>query len=147
MECADFYRHAEMKMCMHHVYEFHKGIRSLVLCTLERSCAELLKERLDAQGIGYLVQPVAGGDKVNLYFGKSACLDVVQTFIDKPLNRLSPEQDFMLGSMLGYAVEQQCERYCKRRAAVIGCEIALHGSCEGGSSMRSSRAAFLPDTE
>ena len=39
--------------------------------------------------------------KVNLYFGKQECLDAVKTFIHKPLNRLSPEEDFMLGAYLG----------------------------------------------
>ena len=52
--------------------------------------------------------------KVNLYFGNRRCLDAVATFIHKPLNRLSPEEDFMLGTMLGYDIAGQCERYCKR---------------------------------
>ena len=55
------------------------------------------------------------GNKVNLYFGKRACLDAVKTFIDKPLNRLTPEEDFMLGAMLGYDITLQCERFCTRK--------------------------------
>ncbi len=68
---------------------------------------------LERQGIGYLVQEVAG-NKVNLYFGNRQCLEAVATFIHKPLNELSPEEDFMLGAMLGYDIVGQCERYCKR---------------------------------
>ena len=59
-------------------------------------------------------QPVTD-NKVNLYFGNRLCLDAVKTFVHKPLNELSPEEDFMLGAMLGYDITGQCERYCKRK--------------------------------
>ncbi|MBQ4279928.1 MAG: DUF2023 family protein [Rikenellaceae bacterium] len=115
MSAQEFARFGEMKMFMHHIYEFKKGIRSLVLCTMCRTCADLVAERLRGQGIGYVVQEV-DGRRVNLYFGKQACLDAVRTFVHKPLNRLTPEEDFMLGAMLGYDIAQQCERFCSRRA-------------------------------
>ena len=67
----------------------------------------------------YLLQPVTE-QKVNLYFGKRSCLDAVQTFVDKPLNKLTPEEDFMLGIMLGYDISMQCERYCKRKFHLSG---------------------------
>ena len=91
------------------------ALRQIVHRTLITSglAESLLAERLERQGIGYLIQEVAGS-KVNLYFGKRACLDAVRMFIDKPLNRLTPEEDFMLGTMLGYDIAGQCERYCKR---------------------------------
>ena len=65
-------------------------------------------------------QPYFWDDKVNLYFGKRSCLDAVQTFVDKPLNKLTPEEDFMLGIMLGYDISMQCERYCKRKFHLSG---------------------------
>lgn len=114
MSIEEFNRHDSMKLFLHHIYEFQKGVRSLVLCTMCRTCAALLCERLDRLGIGHLTQPVAGS-KVNLYFGSRRCLDVVATFVHKPLNRLTPEEDFILGAMLGYDIQGQCERYCKRR--------------------------------
>ena len=113
MSAEEFHRYDSMKLFLHQIYEFRKGVRNLVLCTMCRSCASLLAERLERQGIGYLIQEVAGS-KVNLYFGNRRCLDAVATFIHKPLNRLSPEEDFMLGTMLGYDIAGQCERYCKR---------------------------------
>ena len=113
MSAGDFSRYDNMKMLLHHIYEFRKGVRDLVLCTLCPTCAGLLIERLRSQGIDYLLQPVTE-QKVNLYFGKRSCLDAVQTFVDKPLNKLTPEEDFMLGIMLGYDISMQCERYCKR---------------------------------
>ena len=90
MSAEEFHRYDSMKLFLHQIYEFRKGVRNLVLCTMCRTCASLLAERL------------------------RRCLDAVATFIHKPLNRLSPEEDFMLGTMLGYDIAGQCERYCKR---------------------------------
>ena len=107
MSAEDFSRYGSMKLFMHHIYEFQKGVRSLVLCTMCRTCASLVCDRLYAQPVTY--------NKVNLYFGNRLCLDAVKTFVHKPLNELSPEEDFMLGAMLGYDITGQCERYCKRK--------------------------------
>lgn len=114
MSAEEFSRFSDMKMFMHHIYEFKKGVRDLVLCTMCRTCAELVGARLRRQQIDYVIQEVVG-NKVNLYFGKRACLDAVKMFIDKPLNRLTPEEDFMLGVMLGYDITLQCERFCNRK--------------------------------
>lgn len=114
MSADDFNRHTDLKMLLHHIYEFQKGVRRLVLCTICPTCARLMAERLQARRIDYLVQPVTA-DKVNLYFGHRACLDAVRMFVHKPLNELSAEEDFMLGVMLGYDLPMQCERYCTRK--------------------------------
>ena len=89
MSEQEYARFGDMKMFMHHIYEFKKGVRSLVLCTMCRTCASIVAERLRGQQIGYMIQEVSE-KKVNLYFGKQECLDAVKTFIHKPLNRLSP---------------------------------------------------------
>ena len=115
MSEQDYVRFGELKIFMHQIYEFKKGVRNLVLCTMCPTCAALVAERLRGQRIEYLIQEVTD-NKVNLYFGKRACLDAVRAFIDKPLNRLTPEQDFMLGAMLGYDIIQQCERFCRQRS-------------------------------
>lgn len=115
MSAEDYTRFGEIRMVMHHIYEFKKGIRSLVLCTMCHTCAKIVIERLNNQGIGHRLQEVSGQGKVNLYFGKQACLDAIGSFIHKPLNRLSPEEDFMLGAMLGYDIPMQCERFCNRK--------------------------------
>lgn len=117
MSAQDYLRFGQMKMFLHHIYEYRKGIRNLVLCTMCPTCARLLSERLERQGIDYLIRPV-GEAKVNLFFGKRACLEAVRAFVDKPLNKLTPEEDFMLGAMLGYDITIQCERFCRRRAAL-----------------------------
>ena len=115
MSEQDYVRFGELKIFMHQIYEFKKGVRNLVLCTMCPTCAALVAERLRGQRIEYLIQEVTD-NKVNLYFGKRACLDAVRAFIDKPLNRLTPEQGFMLGAMLGYDIIQQCERFCRQRS-------------------------------
>lgn len=91
MSEQEYARFGDMKMFMHHIYEFKKGVRSLVLCTMCRTCASIVAERLRGQQIGYMIQEVSE-KKVNLYFGKQECLDAVKTFIHKPLNRLSPRR-------------------------------------------------------
>ena len=114
MSAEDFNRYDSMKLFMHHIYEFQKGVRSLVLCTMCRTCAALVCERLDRLGIAHLIRPVTE-NKVNLYFGERACLETVRAFGRKPLNELTPEEDFMLGAMLGYDITLKCERFCKRK--------------------------------
>ena len=103
MSAEEFSRYDSMKLFLHQIYEFQKGVRSLVLCTMCRTCASLLSERLERLGIAYRIQSVTDS-KVNLYFGNRMCLETVATFIHKPLNELSAEEDFMLGAMLGFAL-------------------------------------------
>ena len=38
------------------------------------------------------------------------------TLIGYAAERLTPEEDFMLGVMLGYDLTMQCERFCNRRS-------------------------------
>ena len=123
MSAEEFSRYDSMKLFLHQIYEFQKGVRSLVLCTMCRTCASLLSERLERLGIAYRIQSVTDS-KVNLYFGNRMCLEAVATFIQKPLNELSAEEDFMLGAMLGYDIAGQCERYCKRKSPGVSSEQA-----------------------
>ena len=68
MSAEEFSRYDSMKLFLHQIYEFQKGVRSLVLCTMCRTCASLLSERLERLGIAYRIQSVTDS-KVNLYFG------------------------------------------------------------------------------
>ena len=141
MSADDFNRHTDLKMLLHHIYEFQKGVRRLVLCTICPTCARLVAERLQARRIDYLVQPVTA-DKVNLYFGHRACLDAVRMFVHKPLNELSAEEDFMLGVMLGYDLPMQRRSDLRPRFVSAGrgqCE-ALFGSVPSQSSTSARHA-------
>ena len=106
----------EMRVLMNHIYEYKKGVRRMVLFTCNRSFEQYATQRLCRQSIDYLVQP-AGRENINVYFGRRECLDAIRLFVTRPLCELSPEEDFILGAMLGYDICVQCERYCERKAA------------------------------
>ena len=39
MSAEEFRRYDSMKLFLHQIYEFRKGVRNLVLCTMCRTCA------------------------------------------------------------------------------------------------------------
>lgn len=102
-----------MKVLAHLIYEYTKGLRSLALHTIHTSEKDAAIERLRYYGINYIFQQV-NPEKVNVFFGDDNCLEIVKTFIDKRITDLSPEEDFILGVMLGYDRKQQFERYLDR---------------------------------
>lgn len=105
---------ADMKVFLNHVYEFKKGVRRMILYTVNRRLQKFATERLRSQNIEFIVQPV-DKNKINLFFGKPECIHAIRCIVDKPLNQLTPEEDFILGAMLGYDICAQCERYCARK--------------------------------
>ena len=115
---------SEMRVLMNHIYEYKKGVRRMILFTCNRRFEAFATQRLCHQSIDYVVQP-AGKENINLYFGRRECLDAIRLFVTRPLNELSPEEDFILGAMLGYDICAQCERYCERKAACkrTSCQI------------------------
>lgn len=108
---------ADLRVFHHHIYEFKKGIRNLILTTEKSKYKESISNKLKKENIDFLIHDI-DKNKINVYFGAKECVDVVRTFNPK-LNELTPEQDFMLGIMLGYDRVKQCERYMKIRNNVI----------------------------
>ena len=106
----------EIKVLMNHIYEYKKGVRRMILFTCNRRFEDIATQRLCRQCIDYVVQS-AGKENINIYFGRRECLDAIRLFVTRPLNELSPEEDFILGAMLGYDICVQCERYCERKTA------------------------------
>ena len=107
-------RPEELKVFLNHVYEFQKGVRQMVLYTVNRKYEAFAVARLEKQNIAYLIQPI-DGKKINLFFGKPECIHAVRCMVTRPLNQLTPEEDFILGTMLGYDIRAQCKRYCSRK--------------------------------
>ena len=105
---------AELKVFLNHVYEYKKGVRHLILHTLNKCYLPIAIERLKSQGICYTVQE-ASEHAVNLYFGRPECVETIRLITTRPLNQLSPEEDFILGALLGYDLRMQCERFRKRK--------------------------------
>lgn len=114
---------AELKVLMNHIYEYKKGVRRMILFTCNRRYEAFATQRLSRQAIDYVVQP-AGKENVNVYFGRRECLDAIRLLVTRPLNELSPEEDFILGAMLGYDICAQCERYCERKSKCRRCQQA-----------------------
>ena len=112
-----------MKVLMNHIYEYKKGVRRMILFTCNRRFEAFATNRLCRQSIDYVVQP-AGKENVNVYFGRKECLDAIRLFVTRPLNELTPEEDFILGAMLGYDICAQCERYCERKGRCANCQHA-----------------------
>lgn len=111
--CAD-YKTGEMQVLLHHIYEYKKGLRSLVLHTMSTDEQYKTEELLTRKGIRYLLQHV-NSKKINVFFGKEQCVKIVESFGVKALSDFTDEEDFILGIMLGYDRTQQCERYIKRK--------------------------------
>lgn len=115
---ASLQQNADLKVFHHHIYEYKKGVRNLILTTEKASAKIYIEKRLKNEGIDYVIQDV-NSEKINVFFGARDCVDVVRTFVGKRLNELSPEEDFLLGIMLGYDRIKQCERYLKMKNNVI----------------------------
>ncbi|KAA1056048.1 DUF2023 family protein [Azospirillum argentinense] len=94
----------------HHLYEYSKGVRPMVMMTLSTRDADTVTRKLAERFVDYHVQTVTEA-KVNVFFGNPACVAMVRSVVRKPLNQLTPEEDFILGTLLGYDREQQCRRF------------------------------------
>lgn len=112
---------ADMKVLMNHIYAYKKGVRRMVLYTFNKRYEEEVKLRLEHQHIKYIIMPV-GNDRLNLFFGREECLSAIRLMMTRPINELTPEEDFILGAMLGYDICVQCERYCERKGRCLNSE-------------------------
>lgn len=103
-----------MTVFCHHIYEYKKGLRNLVLHTLPAAARPDVERKLMNCGIDYLIHPL-GEKRINVFFGAEDCVEIVRR-IGKPcLSDYTHEEEFMLGIMLGYDRLRQCERYLQRR--------------------------------
>ncbi|MBM3163437.1 MAG: DUF2023 family protein [Chlorobi bacterium] len=106
-----------MKVLIHHIYEFRKGLRSLVMHTLPVRHMLEATAKLRRYGIDYHIHAV-GKKSINIFFGAPECVAVVRSVTgEKKLRDLNPEEDFVIGAMLGYDIRMQCERYLKKQGA------------------------------
>lgn len=108
----------ELKVFLNHIYEFKKGGRQMVLYTTNRKYEDFAVKRLTSQKIKYIIQPI-DDTRINVFFGRSECIKAVSMMINRPLNELTPEEDFILGALLGYDICGQCTRYCSRKKNTI----------------------------
>lgn len=97
-----------------YLYEFRKGVRTLFMLTMSALEAAQVQKRLDREDIEHYVHRPSD-TKANVFFGRAPCVAMARTIVTKPLSALSAEEDFILGTLLGYDREQQCQRYLTRR--------------------------------
>ena len=107
-------RTIDMQILTHHIYEYNKGLRNLVLHTMGTEEKTKAKELLTSREISYCFAKV-NAEKVNLFFGDEVCIKIIRSFGGKSLSDYTDEEDFILGTMLGYNRILQCERYIKRK--------------------------------
>ncbi|MDF3127772.1 DUF2023 family protein [Kiritimatiellaeota bacterium B1221] len=100
----------------HLMYEHGRGLRDLALYTIHTDQVDTVKQSLELEKVAYLFKKLDDG-RVNVYFGHEACVNIVNSFGSCPHFQHTPEQDFMLGIMLGYDRTRQCERYLARKEA------------------------------
>lgn len=103
-----------MQVLCHHIYEYQKGLRHLVLHTMKGADREAAEKKLSKYDVDYIITELSNGN-INVFFGKEECVDVVRSFGNISLNKLTVEQDFVLGIMLGYDRLAQCSRFLKKK--------------------------------
>lgn len=85
----------------------------MVLHTAKHADKEKIIRKLESNAISYLIMDV-NITKINVFFGDTDCVDVIRSFGEFHLSKLSDEQDFILGALLGYDIAAQCRRYLER---------------------------------
>ncbi len=111
---VSFVRSENTHVFFHHIYEYKKGLRNLILHTTLQENEAKIQAQLEREQIAYEIYPL-GQDKINVFFGESICIDVIRQIGKPHLYDYTDEEDFLLGIMLGYDRKKQCERYLRRK--------------------------------
>jgi hypothetical protein len=136
VSCKD-YKSGDMQILMHHIYEYRKGLRSLVLHTMPINELDKAEELLKRKGINHILQQVTS-KKTNIFFGKKECIQIIKSFGKKSLSEFTDEEDFILGIMLGYDRNQQFTRYLERKGI-----IQISNSPQETLEFRNSNSSFM----
>lgn len=92
------------------IYEYKKGVRRLAMYTCCEGECGVCVQKLEKNGISYILSSARDG-RSNIFFGDCPCISIIESFGDKPLNEFDEKEDFILGTLLGYDITKQCERY------------------------------------
>ena len=106
----------KMYVFNHHLYEYRKGLRHLILFTTSPEMYPDIIRKLNKYEIVHIAQPVSD-HKINVFFGHPTCVEAARRINIGRLDRLTPEEDFMLGTLLGYDPVQQSQRYLEKTDA------------------------------
>lgn len=99
-----------MQVFVHHIYEYEKGLRNLVLHTTSKDNLEIIETKLVKRKINYKIYKTKN-EKLNIFFGAKECIEVINKIGKNYLVDYTAEEDFILGIMLGYDRKKQCQRF------------------------------------
>ncbi len=96
-----------MQVFVHHIYEYEKGLRNLVLHTTSKNNLAMIVMKLGNRKIDYKIYETKN-EKLNIFFGAKECVEVIKKIGKDYLVDYTAEEDFILGIMLGYDRRKQC---------------------------------------
>jgi hypothetical protein len=111
---VSFVRSENTHVFFHHIYEYKKGLRNLILHTTSRNNEAKIRAQLERKQIAHVIYPLRD-DKINVFFGEATCIEVIKRIGKTRLCEYTDEEDFILGIMLGYDRKKQCDRYLQRK--------------------------------
>lgn len=82
----------------------------MILHTVSSQFQYQIEMKLNKAVIDYQIYPLSNGN-INVFFGAKDCVDVIKAIGKSSLADYSAEEDFILGTMLGYDRLKQCRRY------------------------------------
>lgn len=104
---------------LHHmIYEIDRGVRALAVFTTSLDQQAEVEARIQKTGLHYILDS-SGKKNLNVFFGKPECIETLRRFSTLRLDKITLEEDFILGTMLGYDLCKQCRRYNERRHAQV----------------------------
>lgn len=114
-----------MELFSNLIYEYKKGMRDLALFCCKCQDIEKYTNHLRKTNTQYLVFNSTA--KFNIFFGNPDCLEIIKQFSSDKLDKLTPQEDFILGIMLGYSRNEQYKRFLskinKKNNTVTFCKI------------------------
>ena len=108
------FRGNSLNLFNNYLYEYKKGLRNLALYTGKSKEEDITVQKLKRENIAHYIHRV-NGSKINIFFGDAECVNIIEQMKAGLLAGLTPEEDFILGIMLGYDRLKQCERYLRRK--------------------------------
>jgi hypothetical protein len=97
-----------------YIRDLKRGLRKFALYTADKSERQKIENRLKKEEISYFIWSVKENN-INVFFGNKLCVKVVKRIGEKSLSDYTPEEDFILGTLLGYGLLQQCQRFLDRK--------------------------------
>ena len=90
----------EIRIFLNHIYEFKKGIRNMVLYTINKKYEGFAISRLEKQNICFLKQEV-NAHKINLFFGKKRMSGCSEVHVESSSESFDSRRRLYFGSNVG----------------------------------------------